>query len=209
MVSALDSVTAAPPLSEDDRRRIADAVTAAEIVVMLETEPCEERDATRALIAAGLLAIAAAAPLSLAGAGLETIVFAQVILFAGLALLAASSRVRQALRIDRLPSSAAACAAQRAFDELKIRRTKGRTGVLIHVALADRHIEVIADEGVHEAVAPETWTESVAAMVAAAREGHIADGVVAAVARCGAGLAEALPPEPGVGDELPNAPILR
>jgi putative membrane protein len=29
------------------------------------------------------------------------------------------------------------------------------------------------------------------------------------VKRCGDALAEALPPEPGLGDELPNAPVMR
>lgn len=204
-----------PVLTEADRRRIAAAVkaaeagTAAEIVVVIETDPCEETDATVALVAAGFAAIASGGALSLLGLSLSAIVLGQGLVFAGLAGLAASSRVRRWLRIDRLPSQAAHEAAERAFAELGVGRTRERIGVLIHVAVADRHVEVIADEGVHSAVAPETWGEIVAAVTSAAKDGHLVDGLVAAVERCGAALAEALPPQPGLGNELPNDPVTR
>lgn len=208
-------VTATAPLTPEDRLRIASAVrdaearTAAEIVVVIETETCEETDATIALIAAGLIAIATAGPLSLLKPPLEAMLIAQAVLFGALAALASSSRVRNAVGIDRLASGAAHKAAERAFAELGLDRTRGRTGVLIHVAVADRHVEVIADEGVHEAVAPETWREEVELVVSAAREGRLVEGVIAAVARCGEALAEALPPMPGLGDELPDEPVVR
>lgn len=204
-----------PVLAPSDRQRIADAVraaerlTSAEIVVVIETESCEEADATIALIAAGVVAIAAAGPLSFAGLSVEGIVIGQAAVFAPLAALASSSRVRRALSVGTLASGAAHRAARRAFDELGLDRTKGRTGVMLHVAVADRRVEVIADEGVHEAVAPETWAEEVELVTAAARQGRLVDGIVAAVERCGAALAEALPPEPGVGDELPDEPVVR
>lgn len=202
-------------LSQADRARIAEAVgkaesgTSAEIVVAIETQPCEETEATIALVAAGFLAIFLAWPLSMLGASLHLAILAQAALFACLAALASSTRVRSALGVGLLPSAAARKAAQRAFEELGLARTQERTGVLIHVALADRHVEVIADEGVHAAVAPRTWDEIVDCLVSAAREGHAVDGVVAAVARCGAALAEVLPPEPGLGNELPNEPVTR
>jgi putative membrane protein len=218
MVTLHDASATSPSgqlLSEADRRRIADAVkavelqTAAEIVVAIETDPCEEADATIALIASGFLAIASAGPLSLLGLSLHAIVLGQAAILAALAALASSSRIRRALRIDRLPSAAAHKAAERAFAELGLGRTKERTGVLIHVAVADRSVEVIADEGVHAAVAPETWREIVHDVVAAAKQGRLTDGIVAAVKRCGDALSEALPLEPGLGDELPNEPVMR
>jgi putative membrane protein len=189
--------------------RLAEAGTAAEIVVVIETDPCEAIDATVALIAAGVISIAAAAPLEFLGLPETAAILAQLALFAILATLAASPRARSALGVSRLPRSAACRAAQKAFDELGLARTKERTGVLIHVAIAERHVEVIADEGVHAAVAPETWDEVVRAIVEAAKAGHIADGIVQAVQRCGEALAEALPPKGDVGDELPNAPVMR
>lgn len=202
-------------VSEHDRAAIAEAireaeaVTAGEIVVVIETDPCEEVDATVALIAAGVIAIFSAGPLSLTGMALHWIVFAQVTVFACLAALASSSRVRHALHIDRLPSVAAHEAAVRSFEELKLHQTRERTAVLIHVAVADRHVEVIADEGVHESVAPESWREAVADITSAAKDDRLVEGVVAAVRRCGQALAEVLPPEPGLGNELPNEPVVR
>lgn len=205
----------APSLSRDDRARISEAVraaesrTAAEIVVVIETDPCEEHDATVALVAAGFLAIASAGPLSLLSLSLHWIVLAQAIAFACLAALASSSHVRRACGIDRLPSAAAHESAGRAFAELGLTATRERTAVMIHVAVADRHVEVIADEGVHAAVAPKTWTEIVETVVSAARADRLSDGIAAAVTLCGAALAAALPPEPGLGDELPNEPVVR
>ncbi|MFD1703243.1 TPM domain-containing protein [Methylopila henanensis] len=205
-----------PVLSPSDRDRItaavraAEARTSAEIVVVVETASCEEADATIALIAAGGVAIAAAGPLDWLGLRLEAIVIGQALVFALLAALASSSHVRRALRVGRIAAHRAAHrAAEQAFDDLGLGRTLGRTGVLLHVAAADRRVEVIADFGVHDAVAPETWREEVALVVEAAREGRLADGIVAAVARCGEALADALPPQPGVGDELPDEPIVR
>lgn len=214
MVTPLSSTRNAAALSQADRNRIAEAVraaearTAAEIVVVIETDPCEEHDATVALVAAGFLAIASAGPLSLLPLSLHWIVLAQAIVFACLAALASSSRVRRACGIDRLPSVAAHDSAERAFAELGLTATRERTAVMIHVAVADRRVEVIADEGVHAAVAPKTWEEIVEEVVSAARAGRLADGIAAAVARCGAALAEAMPPEPGLGDELPNEPVV-
>ncbi|WP_020179411.1 TPM domain-containing protein [Methylopila sp. M107] len=202
-------------LSEEDRARIAGAIgqaeaaTAGEIVVVIETDPCEETDATIALVAAGFIAIFSAGPLFYTSLAPHWIVVIQAAVFAGLAALAASSRVRRALRIDRLPSRAAHDAALRTFEELKLERTRERTAVLIHVAVADRHVEVIADEGVHEAVAPESWRDAVRDIVSAAGQDRLVDGIVAAVGRCGAALADVLPPEPGLGDELPNEPVIR
>lgn len=216
MVTASNpSAVPCPTLSAADRERIAEAVataeagTAAEIVVAVETDPCEEADATVALALAGFLAIFSAGPLHFLGASFALTILLQAAIFAALAMLAASSRVRRALHIDRLPSAAAHEAAMRAFADLHVGATRWRTGVLIHVAVADRHVEVIADEGVHEAVAPETWRETVAAIASAARDDRLIDGIVVGVGRCGAALAEALPPAPGVGDELPNEPSVR
>lgn len=209
-------VSAATVLTPADRDRIAEAVraaearTAAEIVVVIETETCEETDATLALVAAGLIAIGLALPLAHLNLPILLLAALQAGLFLALAGLAASSRVRRALRLDRLAAPAAAHrAALAAFDELGVSGTKNRIGVLIHVAVADRRAEVIADVGVHEAVDPATWREEVALIVDAAREGRLIEGVLAAVARCGDALADALPPEPGRRDELPDEPVIR
>ena len=85
-----------------------------------------------------------------------------------------------------------------------IHLTERRTGVLIFASVAERHAEIVADQGINARVEQEVWTSAVAAMIAAIREGRPADGFVAAVEQCGAVLAQHFPPGVLNPDELPN-----
>lgn len=82
--------------------------------------------------------------------------------------------------------------------------TRGRTGVLIFVSVAERYAEVIADEGIYQKVPPETWVDIVNSLTERIREGRAADGFVEAIRACGAILAEHFPPGAADRDELPN-----
>jgi putative membrane protein len=99
-------------------------------------------------------------------------------------------------------------AAARAFHTRGATRTRERTGVLIYVALAEHYAEVIADTGIADRVDEDVWRETITELVEAIRSGRIADGLVAAVRRVGAILAEHAPPRPGDADELPNKVIV-
>lgn len=95
-------------------------------------------------------------------------------------------------------------AALRQFLAHGLHMTRDRTGVMIFAALAERQVEVIADEGIHKRVEGDIWAEAVDVLIAAMRRGDPADGFEAAVARVGAVLAEHFPPRPDNPDELPN-----
>jgi putative membrane protein len=82
--------------------------------------------------------------------------------------------------------------------------THGRTGVLIYVDEPEHLVEVIADRGVYEKVAPEDWGDTVSVLVDGIRAGRAADGLIAAVARAGAVLARHLPAREGNPNELPD-----
>jgi putative membrane protein len=99
-------------------------------------------------------------------------------------------------------------AAERAFRTRGTTRTRERTGVLIYVALAEHYAEVIADAGIADRVDEHVWRDAITELVEAIRGGRIADGLVAAVSRVGAVLAEHAPPRPDDTDELPNKVIL-
>lgn len=86
-------------------------------------------------------------------------------------------------------------------------RTAGRTGVLLYLSRAERMAELVADEAVHAHVPEARWGEAMAALVAHARAGRTADGLVAAVGLVGAVLAEVLPPDAHDRNELSDAPI--
>lgn len=58
--------------------------------------------------------------------------------------------------------------------------------------------------GINAKVAPAVWQDAVAAAIEAIKDGRIGDGLIAAVGRCGAVLAEHFPPGAINRDELPN-----
>lgn len=84
------------------------------------------------------------------------------------------------------------------------RRTHGRTGILIYLSMAERRAEIVADEAIAGKVAPEVWGEAMAAMLAHLREGRVADGMVAAIAKVGEVLAGHFPLVDGDTNELPD-----
>jgi len=89
----------------------------------------------------------------------------------------------------------------RAACELK---TRGRTGVLLYLSLAERRAEIVADRAIAEKVAPEAWGEAMAALVDEVRAGRPGPGMAIAVEKIGAVLAPILPPTLDNPDELPN-----
>jgi len=78
--------------------------------------------------------------------------------------------------------------AKEVFYDRGIGRTKARDGVLIFATLLERRVVVLADEGVRAKVKPEAWAPAIAAMTAAAAEGRVADGLVAAVEKAAEAL---------------------
>jgi putative membrane protein len=81
--------------------------------------------------------------------------------------------------------------------------------VLILVAVFERRVVVLGDEGVERVLAPgESWADVVALAVSGLRSGRAADGLLAAVRRCGEILARALPSRPDDRDEIPRALVL-
>jgi putative membrane protein len=99
--------------------------------------------------------------------------------------------------------------ALRCFAEQGLTRTRGRTGILIFATLLERRVVVLADEGIDRALDPdESWQAVVDFAVDGMRRGAAAQGLEAAVRRCGAILARHLPPPAPNPDELPNSLVL-
>jgi putative membrane protein len=84
------------------------------------------------------------------------------------------------------------------------RRTHGRTGILIYLSLAEHRAEIVADEAIASRVAPEVWGDAMAAMLAELKRDRLADGLIAAVARVGAVLADHFPRAENDVNELPD-----
>ena len=88
----------------------------------------------------------------------------------------------------------------------RLHTTKASTGVLVFASLAERRVEVIADEVIHNKVGEKPWDEAVAAAVGPIRKGDAAAGLTAAIQVCGHVLARECPPinghAPGSDREL-------
>lgn len=84
------------------------------------------------------------------------------------------------------------------------KRTKGSTGVLLYLSLAEHRAEIIADEAIHSRVAPEVWGDAMAALITAVKDHRPADGMAEAVAQIGKVLAEHFPRSHGDTNELPD-----
>ncbi|MBT5413092.1 MAG: hypothetical protein HOH66_02670 [Rhodospirillaceae bacterium] len=91
------------------------------------------------------------------------------------------------------------------FLDLGLHRTKNRTGVMLFVSLAERYVEIIADDGVQRHLdGNEAWEKVVADFVAAVKAGRPAEGMTGAVEACAAVLAAHLPRAPDDENELPD-----
>jgi putative membrane protein len=201
-------------LSEAERARIAAAITAAErgtageIVVMVAARSGAYRSLPPALGLAGALLVPWPLIL-LTGLSATRIFLVQLVvtlaLLAGLAAAPSLARLPRALpRAFR--RARARAAARHEFQARGLARTRGRTGVLIYVALAERYADVVTDAGI--GASPASWRPVLDDLVAALRRDALAEGLMQAVEAAGAILAEAAPPQPGDSDELPNRVIV-
>jgi putative membrane protein len=134
---------------------------------------------------------------------------AQALALAAGHLLARSDVVRRWMVSPGLIERRVAERARRCFAEQGLTRTRGRTGILIFVALFERRVVVLGDEGIDRVLDPtESWQQVVDLAVAGLRSDRAVEGLEAAVRRCGEILAHHLPAEAGDVDELPNALVV-
>jgi len=75
--------------------------------------------------------------------------------------------------------------AMKAFVEEEVFDTEERTGILIFISMLEHRIEVLGDAGIHEKVSPDEWADVVARLRGGIRSGRITDGIVDAVGMCG------------------------
>jgi uncharacterized membrane protein len=79
------------------------------------------------------------------------------------------------------------------FYKHELHKTKDRNAVLILLVLTNREYLVYGDKGIHEKVGEVFWTEVVDAMREKFRDGNLAEGLCAGVARVGEQLATYFP----------------
>ena len=94
------------------------------------------------------------------------------------------------------------------FGKLRVWDTAQNNGVLIYLLLAERAIEIVADRGLNEQVAPAVWQTLVARMRKSFRQGEFEAGMEQAVSRVSDLLQTHFALQPGAANanELPNEP---
>jgi putative membrane protein len=133
----------------------------------------------------------------------QRIFLSQLIIF----LFAALAFSWMPLRLLLVPKPVQRARAHRAaLEQFMLRgisRTRNRSGILLFVSLAEHYVRIVADEAIAEKVHSSEWQGAVDAFTAHMRSGQTAAGLIAAIERCGAVLAEHAPPD-GSGNELPD-----
>jgi uncharacterized membrane protein len=94
------------------------------------------------------------------------------------------------------------------FSQFRVWDTEHNSGVLIYVLLADRHVEIVADRGIHARVEDGTWDAICATMQKAFAAGQFEAGAIAGVDAISEVLAAHFPREAGKGNELPDEPVV-
>jgi uncharacterized membrane protein len=94
------------------------------------------------------------------------------------------------------------------FSQLHIWDTEHNSGVLIYLLLAERHVEIVADRGIHAKVGEQGWQAICRAMEARFHAGEFERGVTEGVGAI-TGLLQQHFPAQGVNqNELPDAPVV-
>jgi putative membrane protein len=196
-------------LSQRDRQRISAAIRAAEAktsgeIVCVLARSSSDLTAMPILIAA---LAALALPWLLVGLtslSVQMILLLQLVLFVGFAVLLCLPRVRVGLLPRATRRAIAHRAAMEQFMLRGVGRTRGRTGVLVFVSLAERYARIVADEAIASRVAQSQWQDAIDALVDHMRSGRVADGFIEAIERSGTVLATHFPPTANNPNELPD-----
>lgn len=83
-------------------------------------------------------------------------------------------------------------------------RTHGKVGVLIFVALAERHAQVLVERGIADAVPQGEWQAIINRLTAAIAAGKLGEGMETALSSAATLLALHFPPLPDDRNELPD-----
>lgn len=96
------------------------------------------------------------------------------------------------------------------FGKLHVWDTAHNNGVLIHLLLAERHVEIIADRGLNDFVSASQWQDLLASLTTALKTDQFEDGLTEALAQVSALLVQHFPAVDGVQrtNELSDEPLI-
>lgn len=196
-------------LSKDEAQRISAAIeaaekkTAGEIFVVVAAHADDYRLVP--VLWAALAALILIWPLAhFTPLAITSLLLVQAAIFLTWSLALSPDVIRFRVVPGPLAEAAVEKAAREQFLGHGVHLTTARTGVLIYAALAERRVEIVADDGIAEKVEQAEWDAIAETVVAAAKAKNLADGLMSAVEQSGALLARHFPPARNDRDELPN-----
>jgi putative membrane protein len=98
----------------------------------------------------------------------------------------------------------AARAAHEQFHARGIHRTRNHSGVLFYVSVAEHHVQIIADEGIHPEVGEARWQEIIETFAREVKARRVADGFSKAIHAIADAMAPHYPREADDVNELPD-----
>ena len=195
-------------LTEQEQARVRDAVRRAETATsgQFVTVIASAADGYRFLptLWAALVTLAIPGIGLVAGLPFAPLYSAQVIVFFGLAAILRWAPLRAALVPRSVKLRRASRLAREQFMTLGLHRTPNRAGVLFFVSVAERFVEILADDGVAEVVHEDRWRQIVDDYLQAVREGRVGEGMVSAIDRCTDLMAKHFPPGEHETNLLPD-----
>lgn len=90
------------------------------------------------------------------------------------------------------------------FHYLKMDNTKAQNGVLIYVAVEDKHFVIYGDKGINDAVPKNFWDSTKDVIQSHFKSGNFKQGLVEGILKAGLELEKHFPWEHGDVNELPN-----
>lgn len=200
-------------IAEEDRARVAHAITEAEtttsgeIVAVIAAE--SDSHLWLPFLVASAVALLVPWPLIyLTWVAVQWIFLAQLLVFAALVVVFWWRPLRFAVLPRALKNRTAHRRAVEQFLAQNMHTTDGRTGVLIFVSVAERYAEIIADTAIHEKVDAATWQAIVDRLTAQIASEKAANGFIEAVTAVGALLASHYPPGSDLKGALPDRLIV-
>jgi putative membrane protein len=193
--------------SPEDKNRIAasiaeaEAQTAGEIYVVIAHGGADFHYVP--VVWAALAALLLPWPLHLlTSLSTTTILILQAVVFVGAALIMSHPSIGHRVVPKVIAAERTRRQAYEQFLAHGVHLTEARTGVLIYVTPADRRVEIIADVGIHSKVGDSAWDELAQEITGAARNGQLVEGMLNAIRKAGALLAQHFPPSARNPNEL-------
>ena len=141
---------------------------------------------------------------SLIARALSTYSLLQAGIFISVALIVSVPAVRRLMTPGILRRHRVRQAARRHFVAAGARLSHAEPHILIYASLADRQVELVAHDAIHQAVGEGPWQASVAAVTEGMKAHHPADGFIKAIEICGSALSAHFPPDGTPKNRLPN-----